>query len=515
MNAWQKIFFTLIFSVGALAQSAAQDLTYTFNRQKVTAPLILAHGRDRSQLAGIQGGAFEARIGPNGKLLIHATLEAAADQRELLELKTYDKWVPAKAPGLTFVSCLCDKFICEITYNIVATATTKGTLKIGFATEELGEAPPRRPLKTVAINYTLLAATGSVANDNNSSSSQADKNVVKTEPVQDNTKGTDQGKSEFQTEVENRVKEEVKDEGNRALNNATPSTPSIPGLPNIPLWGWITGGVAGLFAAIGALIAWLRSGKRRPTEDDEPKKPAQKSEPAKKPKANPQQEIKVVNTDKAAPVAADRSRTFILQPSQDPIANHFYEITEGREQSKYSQVRLDRAWADSSVLSLYIHQNAARQIRDLIQQTSSSHAGFVPKSGGFLLGRSFYVPSAQRYLVSIDYVTTAPIAEQNPRKVIFGLPAWLALDNALQQTHLDTVGWFRTQPEGNLRLSPSDQTISDSFFNLPHHIFAQVDISSTKWGTAFYSRKGGGGLNDTPDRRSEWLSWHEVLNFVA
>jgi hypothetical protein len=511
-------FLAPVFALGFLAQATAQSLTYTFNKKKVTAPLVLGFGQNRNELAPIEGGSFTTRLRPNTKLLLHATLQAADDQRELLELKTYDKWVPAKPPGLQLESCLCDKFICEITYLVVASSTVSGTLKLGYATEELGEAPPRRPLKTLDVRYTLEAAGGSVTNDQTNTSNPANQKNEQggDQPApKDNTQATEQGKSELQTEVENRVKEEAKDEGNRILNNTLPSTPSI---PSIPLWGWITGGVAGLFALVGAAFMWLRNSNSRKAEADEPA-PAIKKTPqaeTKKPKVAVAEDVKVVNTTgKTDLVAADRSKTFILQPSQDPLANHFYEITEGREQAKYFQVRLDRSWADSSVVSVYIHQSAARQIRDLVQQTTASHLGFVPKAGGFLLGRSFYVPAVQRYLVSVEYVTTAPVAEQNPRKVIFGLPAWLGLDNALQQTRLDTVGWFRTQPEGNLRLSPADQAITDGFFNQPHHLFAQVDVSSTKWGTAFFSRKANGALNDAQDRRTEWISWHEVLNVVV
>jgi hypothetical protein len=484
-----RYWLSLIFIQWILAAQAQETLTYSFEKETISAPLQISYykvGQPEQVLTTNQLTA-RYRPGANNTLTLRVRLLAPDEQRTFLEMRAQPAWVTTKAPGLVLQTCECDVFTCEMVYAVTAEADTEGRLKIGLATEELGEAPPSRPRKTITLTYQLQLSSP-VA-----------------EPVLDRTAkpANDQNRA-INTDTNSSTKSEASkipaaNADSLTAETEAPPTPDTTWLNWMPLAG---AGVASLLLVVGLLVWLLKRNQHR----------------AGKPKG----EVKVDNQrEQSAPEPPATSaglaneRAVVLTPSANPVANYFYEIYAGNERPYYAAINLDHTWRDTAVAMLFFKQSAALAMRDLIQHTTANYLGFVPKTGGFLLGKYYYEPYSRRYVVSVEAVTTVAPSDKNPRKLVLDTAAWLALDTALQGSGQVVVGWFHTQPEGNLHLTPSDWAIHDGFFRQPYQLLMQVDISKAKWSSALYSRRGTNALNNTTDRRGEWISWHEVLNSVV
>jgi proteasome lid subunit RPN8/RPN11 len=479
-----------VLTLGAFGAKAQESLTYVFEKATTSAPLEISYykvGQPEQVLTGNQLTA-RYRPGSNNTLTLRVRLQAPEEQRTLLEMRAQPAWATTKAPGLVLQTCECDVFTCELTYAVTAETDTEGRLKIGLATEELGEAPPSRPRKTITLTYQLQL-----------SSPVAEPVVEKSaEPGPDQRQTLAPDTSPKTAVVDRRVATTHAD-SLPAEPEPAPHTPDNTWLNWMPLAG---AGAAGLLLLAGLLVWGLKyQQKRARRPKGEVKVDNQRDQPAPEPPSTP--------------AGLANERAVVLSPSANPVANYFYEIFVGNERPYYAPINLDHTWADTAVALVFLKQAAALAMRDLIQHTTANYLGFVPKTGGFLLGKYYYEPYSRRYVVSVEAITTVTPSDKNPRKLVLDTSAWLALNAALQGSGQVVVGWFHTQPEGNLHLTPSDWAIHDGFFRQPYQLLMQVDISKAKWSAALFSRRATNALNNTTDRRGEWVSWHEVLSGIA
>lgn len=183
--------------------------------------------------------------------------------------------------------------------------------------------------------------------------------------------------------------------------------------------------------------------------------------------------------------------------------------------SDYLPIHLKECWQNTATENVFFRKDSIKAIGRMLQRYNAYSGDRkdieqLPEIGGFILGH-VYDRDHNSYDVSIEQFVPITPESHDRYTVKFGNQAWMELDDAIRTyPGLKLVGWFHTHPGHGLFLSEADLREHRELFRERYQLALEIDPTTPKKDTAFFTWTKGKDLNNRSDRQREWWSFIEL-----